>query len=97
MELPKDFDSRHWWILAGVAGALVTAASAPVQFIPGFVIGLALLLFGIGQWIDHPLQMQMGHGFTTTRYPWSPTVFGTLLSILAAILFCFGLWRLWLI
>lgn len=96
MNLPKDFDDRHWWILVGVAGALITTASAPVQFIPGFMTGLALLLFGVGQWVDHPLQTGVGPGFsfTTTGYPWRPTFFGTLLSAAGAILFGIGLYRL---
>jgi hypothetical protein len=37
MELPKDFDDRHWWILVGIAGALIATAPAPVKFVPGLL------------------------------------------------------------
>jgi hypothetical protein len=94
IDFPKEFDDRHWWILVGIAGALIAVASAPVKFVPGFIIGLALLLFGVGQWIDHPLLKGIGPGFTTTRYPWQPSVFGVVLSLGGIVLFGFGLYRL---
>ena len=94
MDLPKEFDSRHWWILVAIAGALIAVASSPVKFVPGFIIGLALLLFGVGQWIDHPLLSGIGHGFKTTRYSWRPSVFGVALSLGGIILFGFGIYRL---
>ncbi|MGA9728793.1 MAG: hypothetical protein WBQ84_15490, partial [Methylocella sp.] len=92
IDFPKEFDSRHWWILVGVAGALIAAASAPVKFVPGFIIGLALLLFGVGQWIDHPLLTGVGRGFQTTRYPWKPSVVSVALSLSGIGLFGFGLY-----
>lgn len=94
MQLPKDFDDRHWWILMGVAGALIAAASAPVQFVPAFAIGLSLLLFGVGQWIDHPVQTAVGHGWQTTGYPWRPSALGMSLSFAGVVLFGVGLYRL---
>lgn len=94
MELPKEFDDRHWWILVSIAGGLIAVASAPVKFVAGFVIGLGLLAFGIGQWIDHPIRSSVGGGFHVTGYPWHPSVFGMMLSIAGGALFAFGLWRL---
>jgi hypothetical protein len=94
MELPKDFDDRHWWILVGIAGALIATASAPVKFVPGFVIGLALLFFGVGQWIDHPIQTSRSQGVITTRHPWRPSVLGVTLSLGGIALFAFGAFRL---
>lgn len=94
IDFPKEFDDRHWWILVGIAGALIAVASAPVKFVPGFIIGLALLLFGGGQWIDHPPSVRIGHGFKLTGYPWRPSVFGVALSLGGVILFSFGLYRL---
>jgi hypothetical protein len=94
IDFPKEFDDRHWWILVAIAGALIAVASAPVKFVPGFIIGLALLLFGVGHWIDHKLLTGVGPGFTTTRYPWQPSVFGVVLSLSGIVLFGFGLYRL---
>jgi hypothetical protein len=94
MELPKNFDDRHWWILVCIAGALIATASAPVRFVPGFAVGLSLLLVGWGQWIDHPIISARSGGLLTTRYPWSPTLFGSALSVFGVALFMFGIWRL---
>ena len=94
IDFPKEFDDRHWWILVGIAGALIAVASAPVKFVPGFIIGLALLLFGVGQWIDHPVSTGVGRGFKITQYLWRPSVFGVALSLGGIILFGFGLYRL---
>jgi hypothetical protein len=94
VELPKDFDDRHWWILVGLAGALIATASAPVTFVPGFLMGLALLLFGVGQWIDHPIVTSVGQGFKVTKHPWHPSIFGVTLSLAGVALFGFGLYRL---
>jgi hypothetical protein len=94
IDFPKEFDSRHWWILVGIAGALIATASAPVKFVPGFIIGLALLLFGIGQWVDHPVLTGIGPRFQTTKYPWQPSIFGVVLSIAGIVMFGFGFYRL---
>jgi hypothetical protein len=94
MELPKNFDERHWWILVGIAGALIATASAPVKFVPGFAIGLGLLFFGVGQWQDHPIVTSRSQGVITTKYPWHPTVLGVILSIIGGVLFAFGVFRL---
>lgn len=94
MELPKEFDDRHWWILVAIAGGLIAVASAPVKFVPGFLVGLGLLVFGVGQWIDHPIRSSLSHGFKVTAYPWSPTFFGVVLSLVGVGLAGFGLWRL---
>ena len=94
MDFPKDFDHRYWWVLIGIAGALVATASAPVKFVARFLIGLALLLFGVGQWIDHPLQTRVGASYVITSHPWCPTVLGCGLSLIGVILFGVGVYRL---
>jgi hypothetical protein len=94
VDFPKEFDDRHWWILVGIAGALIAVASAPVKFVPGFIIGLALLSFGVGQWIDHPLKTGIGPGFKITGYPWRPSILGVALSLGGIVLFGLGLYHL---
>jgi hypothetical protein len=93
MDLPKNFDDRLWWILLSVAGGLIAPASITVSSIPGFLVGLGLLLFGVGQWIDHPVQTRRAGGAIVTGYPWRPTVFGIAISVLGGALFCYGLYR----
>jgi hypothetical protein len=94
MDFPKEFDDRHWWILVGIAGALIATASAPVKFVPGFIVGLALLSFGVGQWIDHPVRTGMVPGFQITSHPWRPSVLGVALTLGGIALFAVGLYRL---
>lgn len=94
MDFPKEFDDRHWWILVGIAGALIAVASAPLKFVPGFIIGLALLLSGVGQWIDHPVQTGVIPGYQVTSYPWRPSILGMVLSLGGVVLFGLGLYRL---
>ena len=50
----KDFNFKHWWTLVAAAGAAIAVASIPAHFVPGFLIGLALLAFGVGEWINRP-------------------------------------------
>ena len=84
MDLPKDFDSRHCWILVAVAGALILIPSADADLVPGVLVGSALLLLGVGRWIDHK----------TTGHPWRPSAIGTLLCIAGVGLFGVGIYRL---
>ena len=94
MNFPKDFDDRAWWILVAIAGALIAAASAPVTFVPGVLVGLGLLAFGVGQWIDHPIRTTVNARFKITGYPWHPSVSGVTLSLGGGALFAIGLYRL---
>lgn len=94
MDFPKEFDDRHWWILLGIAGALIATAAVAVTFVPGFIIGLSLLLFGTGQWIDHPIQTGLRGAYIVTGYPWRPSALGCGLSLIAMGLFGYGIYRL---
>lgn len=90
----KDFDLEHWWKLAAAAGALIAIASAPTQFRPGMIIGIGILLFGIGEWINHPVRTGLGYGGVLTGYPRSNKPLGLLIAALGIGLFAFGLYRL---
>lgn len=94
MELPKNFDDRTWWILLGIAGGLIAAGSAPAKFVPGFLIGLGLLLFAIGQWKDRPIQTSRDHQAIMTKYLWAPSFLGICLDLIGIALFFLGLFRL---
>jgi hypothetical protein len=89
----------HWWKVIAIAGGLIAAAAVPVQFTSAFLIGLGLLLFGAGEWVNHARRTQIkgapGVGtYKVTGNPWKPTVTGILLDVLGVGLFGFGLFRL---
>jgi|ERR1043166_1334122 hypothetical protein len=91
MDLPKDFDDRHWWILVSIAGTLIATASAPVKFLPGLVIGLGLLSAGVGQWIGRPVVTSRKDGIITTMHPWRPNVLGIILTVIGIGIIAIGM------
>ena len=94
MESLSKWDLQHWWKLLAAAGALMAASSAPAIFVPGVLMGLGLLFLGIGEWINHPIQMKRSGGVTTESYPWRFNFPGVLLDVIGTGLFLFGLFRL---
>jgi len=91
MELPKNFDDRTWWILLCIVGGLIAVGSAPAKFIPGFFVGLGLLLFGLGQWQDRPISSARMAGAIVTKYLWAPSALGIILDIVGVLLFLGGI------
>lgn len=94
MESLSKWDLQHWWKLLAAAGALMAASSAPAIFVPGVLMGLGLLFVGIGEWINHPIQMKRSGGVITESYPWRFSVTGVVFDTAGIGLFCFGLFRL---
>jgi hypothetical protein len=96
----KDFNFAHWWTLAAAAGGTIAAASGAVSFVPGLLIGVSFLFFGIGEWINHPRQrkketVQGMVGFKTVDdFPRKPSFIGVTLDALAIAAFCFGIYKL---
>jgi hypothetical protein len=91
MDSPKDIGDQRWWMLIGIAGTLIGTVSAAGHFRSGLVTGLALLLFGVGQWRDHPIVTSRGQDAITTSYPWRPSILGVILSVIGVVLFPFGM------
>jgi hypothetical protein len=93
----NKFNVAHWWILLGGAGAVIAPTSITVQFVPGFLMGLGLLFFGVGEWINRPQRTEIqtskivGTYIKTTNNPWKPTVVGVVFDALGIGLFLFGL------
>jgi hypothetical protein len=89
-------DVKNWWTLMGIAGALIAIASAPKPFVQGLLIGLGLMFFGAGEWINHPQRTEITTGqrpgdyITHKTNPWKPKSFGLLLDVLGVILFALG-------
>jgi hypothetical protein len=80
----------QWWIVVAVAGILIATSSAPVKFVPGFIIGLGLLSAGIGQWICRPMVTERKDGVNTTSYPWRSNILGITLTVLGLGLIVIG-------
>lgn len=99
----KDFNFQHWWTLLAAAGSLIAVASIPTKFSLGFIMGLSLLFFGVGEWINRPRRTQKEtvkglQGFRTFDvFPWQFNLFGLIFEIIGVGLFGFSLYLVWLI
>jgi len=89
----------HWWHAFTVVGGAGTIASIALTSpaIPQrdlILLFLSLFLFGVGQWINHPIQMGFHPMGTLTSYPRKTyfTVFA--LEIAAVVIFSIGVFRI---
>jgi hypothetical protein len=103
METLKElFNLKHWWKFLSVAGVLIAAAGIG-RSVPGSLVGLGLLLFGVGMWANHPSKGQKQTvegllGFRVVDVPtWEPNALGIALCVAGVLLFGFGLVRLVLV
>jgi hypothetical protein len=93
------FKLDHWWHVVAIAGGLIAVAAVPGQFAAAFLIGLGLLFFGAGEWVNHPRQTQVKGAkvvgiYKVTGNPWKPKVHGILMDALGIGLFGLGIFRL---
>jgi hypothetical protein len=93
------FKFDHWWHVVAIAGGLIAVAAVRAQFVAAFLIGLGLLFFGAGEWVNHPRQTQVKGAkvvgiYKVTGNPWKPKVHGILLNVLGIGLFWLGMFRL---
>jgi hypothetical protein len=49
----KKIDAEHWWNLTVAAGAVIAVIFFIAQLTHGFLFGIGLLIFGIGERINH--------------------------------------------
>jgi hypothetical protein len=94
-----SFKPDHWWNIVAAAGAVIAVAAVPAQFTAAFLIGLGLLLFGAGEWVNRPRQTQVKGTkvvgiFKVTGNLWKPKVHGILMDALGIGLFGLGFFRL---
>jgi hypothetical protein len=93
------FKLDHWWHFVAIAGGLIAVAAVPGQFAAAFLIGLGLLFFGAGEWVNHPRQTQVKGAkvvgiYKVTGNPWKPKVHGLLMDALGIGLLGLGIFRL---
>jgi hypothetical protein len=90
----KEFDLQHWWNLVAAAGAIIAVIFFVAQLNHGFLLGLGLLLFGIGERINHPMQSKFPRGESVgsssisiaESRPREPTGFGISLDTFGIVL-----------
>lgn len=84
----------------------VIAISAPILFLAiakdkdiVAIISCGTLVFGIGEWINHPKSFEhraapaLGRFVLITDYPWKPKPFGIVLDLVGLVLIGYGLYR----
>lgn len=89
----------HWWhafTATGAAGFIAAIAVEP-KSIPQrdlILLSLSLLLFGVGQWINHPIQQSIHPRGICTGYPRRTHLLGFLLEILGCVIFAVEVFRI---
>ena len=89
----KDFNIQHWWKLMAGAGGIIAAASIVPKSTLGFLVGLSLLFFGLGEWINRPRKavketVEGVAGFKIVDdYPWKASILGLILEGIGVLLF----------
>lgn len=107
METPFEKLALDYWYKALMAGGAVVFILVGAGLIKEFpkaptaLISLGSLFFGMGEWINHPLQTKLLQGgFNSPSgiikgHPRSARTSGVLFDLLGGTLICYGLVRLW--
>jgi hypothetical protein len=99
----KDFNFKHWWTLLAAAGGLIAAASIVPKSTFGLLVGLSLLFFGIGEWINRPRTTQKEtveglRGFRTVdAFLWKPSFLGVIFEVIGVCFFAVSLYFGWIL
>jgi hypothetical protein len=89
--------TNHWWNDLAIAGGLIAAAGILLNYVAGIPMGLGLLLFGVGEWLNHPRPPPQVRGAVVvglhrgTGNPWKPRAHGILLDVVGIGLFGVGI------
>jgi len=90
---------EHWWhaftILggAGMIGALAIRSDCSLQRDPFFAF-FGLFLFGVGQWINHPIKQTLISGGILTTHQRHAYPLGIVFEILGGIIFVVEAFRI---
>jgi hypothetical protein len=101
-EFKDIYNFKNWWTLLAATGGAVAVAATPKLWVPGWLVGLGLLLFGAGEWINRPstVQKQTAEGLKGFRVVpanrWQFNALGFALDTIGAALFGLGIfWLVW--
>ena len=86
----------HWWhafTVIGAAGLIASVAIEPKHITQRtfLLLFLSFFLFGVGQWINHPIQVALIPRGKLTGYPRTPSPLGVSLELMACVLFTVAL------
>jgi hypothetical protein len=90
----EKFDIQRWWKAAFFAGLaiLVTAIAAKDDCFK--VIGLGIMVFGWGEWLNHRMETEIRHGGTLTTYERINRPLGLAIAGLGVVVVALGLYCL---
>ena len=89
----------YWYkaVLVICSAILIVSLTIPLQGVSNStasIICIGGISIGLGEWINHPLQTQVGYGFKLTGYPRSPSLLGRIFVLAGVGLCIYGICRL---
>ena len=90
---------EHWWHAFTVLGGCGMVASLAIRSDciaqrDAFLFFLAMFLFGVGQWINHPIQQRFIPGGIITGYRRHATFTGVSLEFVGGVIFLIAIVRI---
>ena len=93
MQLPQEFDDRHWWTAIVIFGSGFLVASVIVKEYNLVVIALGIVVLGLGESYSHPMQINVRPNVIATSYPRKFSWLGLLLDVTGLALIATGIYR----
>ena len=93
MQLPQEFDDRHWWTAIVIFGSGFLVASVIVKEYNLVVIALGIVVLGLGEFYSHPMQINVRPNVVVTSYPRKLSWLGLLLDVTGLALIATGIYR----
>lgn len=96
--MTEKIDLSHWWKASFAGGIALAVAAAAIGHNALILIGIGFACFGIGEWINRPIQQALHQGYGVqgiiTAHPWRPKPVGLALDAIGVALFLIGAYRL---
>jgi hypothetical protein len=90
----KSFDLGRWWKAAIAVGLVILVAAIAGKNDPFAIVGLSIVAFGFGEWMNHRMETAFAHGGTITSYHRHNRPMGLVLDGLGFVLALWGLYLL---
>jgi hypothetical protein len=85
---------KHWWTTLTAAGVAITLGGVAAKFPPVILVGLGLLLFGIGEWQQHPEEKSKNRYSSDRPYDRETIFLGLLIDLAGIALIAAGVSKL---